>query len=108
MSRRSRRMLSLPWPASATIEQDGSTRLVYETQIVSYAETAFVLDAVEAKAGDTAARFSGVALEAMTVRLGDRTKPPAPANGTLQPGRSVLVFLMHDLGKVAAPRGERS
>ncbi len=46
----------------APIVQNGSTRLVYEMQIVNYTQSPYVLDAIEAKAGDTSAPFAGPSL----------------------------------------------
>ena len=87
----------------APIVQDGSTRLVYEMQIVNYTKSAYVLDAVEAKAGETAATFRGPALEGMIRRFGLQGDPAGAANRTIEPGRGAIVFLMLDLGKAQAP-----
>jgi hypothetical protein len=43
----------------APIVQDGSTRLVYEMQIVNYTKSGYVLGAVEAKAGRRRRPFVG-------------------------------------------------
>ena len=52
--------LAVPFLAErAPIVQDGSTRLVYEMQIVNYTKPAYVLDAVEAKAGRRRRPFVG-------------------------------------------------
>ena len=87
----------------APIVQDGSTRLVYEMQIVNYTKSAYVLDAVEAKAGETAATFRGPALEGMIRRFGLQGEPAGAANRTIEPGRGAVVFLTLDLGKARAP-----
>ena len=87
----------------APIVQDGSTRLVYEMQIVNFANSAYVLDAVEAKAGAARSAFSGAELEPMIARLGDWGKPATAASRTIEAGRGVIVFLMLDLGKSEAP-----
>jgi murein DD-endopeptidase MepM/ murein hydrolase activator NlpD len=87
----------------APIVQDGSTRLVYEMQIVNYTKSAYVLDAVEAKAGETAATFRGPPLEGMIRRFGLQGEPAGAANRTIEAGRGAIVFLMLDLGKAQAP-----
>jgi murein DD-endopeptidase MepM/ murein hydrolase activator NlpD len=87
----------------APIVQDGSTRLVYEMQIVNYIKSAYVLDALEAKAGETDVTFRGADLEAIIDRFGDQGQPVTSANRTIEHGRGVIVFLMLDLGKAQAP-----
>jgi hypothetical protein len=87
----------------APIVQDGSTRLVYEMQIVNYTKSAYLLDAVEVKAAETAATFRGPALEGMIRRFGLQGEPAGAANRTIEPGRGAIVFLMLDLGKAQAP-----
>ncbi len=87
----------------APIVQDGSTRLFYEMQIVNYSKQPYVLDAVEAKAGETAATFRGTKLEGMIRRFGFQGEPVGPANRTIEGGHGALVFLMLDLGKAKAP-----
>ena len=54
----------------APIVQDGSTRLYYEMVITSFAKDSYSLDAVEAKAGATKARFDGQSLAAFILRPG--------------------------------------
>jgi hypothetical protein len=87
----------------APIVQDGATRLVYEMQIVNYTQSLYVLDAVEAKAGEIATTFRGPALDGMIRRFGVQGDPVSAANRTIEPGRGALVFLMLDLGKSQAP-----
>jgi murein DD-endopeptidase len=87
----------------APIVQDGSTRLAYEMQIINYTQSPYVLDAVEAKAGEIAATFRGPALEKMIRRFGVQGEPVGAANRTIEAGRGALVFLMLDLGKSQAP-----
>ena len=86
----------------APIVQDGSTRLVYEMQIVNYTRSAYVLDAIEAKAGETDVTFRGADLQATIARFGYQGQPATSANRTIEPGRGVIVFLMLDLGKAQA------
>jgi murein DD-endopeptidase MepM/ murein hydrolase activator NlpD len=87
----------------APIVQDGSTRLVYEMQIVSYSKSSYVLDAVEAKAGETAVAFRGSQLEGMIRRFGFQGEPVGLATRTIEGGHGALVFLMLNLGKAKAP-----
>jgi hypothetical protein len=85
----------------APIVQDGSTRLVYEMVITNLSNNKYVLDAVEAKAGT--AQFTFSALAGMTVRLGARGQPEGAEDRTIDGGRSVIVFLLLDLGNSKAP-----
>jgi murein DD-endopeptidase MepM/ murein hydrolase activator NlpD len=87
----------------APIVQDGSTRLAYEMQVINYTQSPYVLDAVEVKAGETAATFRGAALEGMIRRFGVKGEAVGAANRTIEAGRGALVFLMLDLGKAQAP-----
>jgi hypothetical protein len=87
----------------APIVQDGSTRLVYEMQIVNATQSPYVLDSLEAKAGETAATFRGPALEGMIRRFGFPGAPASAANRTIEAGRGAIVFIMLDLGKAKAP-----
>jgi hypothetical protein len=89
--------------APAPIVQDGSTRLFYEMQIVNYAPAPYVLESIEAAAGNAISTYKGADLDKALVRLGSSDRTPAPANRTIQGGGSVLVFLSVDLGKAAAP-----
>jgi hypothetical protein len=87
----------------APIVQDGSTRLVYEMQILNYTPSPYVLDAVEATAGERATTFRGPALEGMIRRFGFQGEPVSAANRTIEAGRGALVFLMLDLSKAKTP-----
>jgi hypothetical protein len=87
----------------APIVQDGSTRLVYEMQIVNYTKSHYILDAIEAKAGETAVSLRGPELEAMIRRFGHEGQPVGAINRTIEGGGAALVFLMLDLGKATAP-----
>jgi hypothetical protein len=87
----------------AAIVQDGSTRLYYEMAIANFGKSSYVLDAIDAKAGTTAAKFDGQALMAMIVRLGAGGQPAGAADRTIESGRGVIVFLTLDLGKSKAP-----
>ena len=87
----------------APIVQDGSTRLYYEMVITSFAKDSYSLDAVEAKAGATKARFDGQSLAALILRPGAPPKPESAADRTIESGRSVIVFLGLNLGNDKAP-----
>jgi murein DD-endopeptidase len=87
----------------APIVQEGATRLVYEMQVVNITQSPYVLDAVEAKAGEIATTFRGPALDGMIRRFGLQGEPISAANRTIEPGRGLLVFLMLDLGKNQTP-----
>jgi hypothetical protein len=87
----------------APIVQDGSTRLVYEMAITNFSNNKYVLDAVEAKAGTAQFTFAGSALAGMIIPLGAWGQPDGPADRTVNGGRSLIVFLLLDLGNSKAP-----
>ena len=87
----------------APIVQNGATRLFYEMLITNFSKNAFVLDAIEAKAGDTQSKVSGTALSPLMIHLGAPAAKEDLAARTIESGRSVMIFLMLDLGKTAAP-----
>jgi hypothetical protein len=87
----------------APIVQNGSTRLFYEMLITNFAKTAFVLDAVEAKAGDTQSKVSGATLAPLMIHLGAPAAKDDLAARTIESGRSVMIFFTLDLGKANAP-----
>jgi hypothetical protein len=87
----------------APIVQDGSTRLVYEMVITNFSNNKYVLDAVEAKAGTAQFTFAGSALAGMIIPLGAWGQPDGPADRTVNGGRSLIVFLLLDLGNSKAP-----
>ena len=89
----------------APIVQDGSTRLVYEMVITNFSNSKFELDAIEAKAGTAQFEFNGQTLANLIMALGDRNKPVAPTDRTLDAGRSLIIFLLLDLGGSKAPGG---
>src|ERR1700722_14424578 len=74
----------------APIVQDGATRLVYEMQIVNYTQSLYVLDAVEAKAGEIAAAFRGPALDGMIAVSAFRATRSAPPIARSSPGAARL------------------
>jgi hypothetical protein len=83
--------------------QDGSTRLVYEMVITNFSNNKYVLDAVEAKAGTAQFTFAGSALAGMIIPLGAWGQPDGSADRTVNGGRSLIVFLLLDLGNNKAP-----
>ncbi len=89
--------------APAPIVQNGSTRLFYEMLITNFAKSAFVLDAIDAKAGDTQSKVSGTTLSPLMIHLGAPAAKDDVAARTIESGRSVMIFLMLDLGKTGAP-----
>ncbi len=92
--------LNTPTP----IVQDGATKLVYEMELTNFVNSRYVIDAVEARAGDTDETFGATALASMMQRFDQRGgKPPAGDPTTLEGGRSAIVFLMLDLGAAKAP-----
>jgi hypothetical protein len=85
------------------IVQSGQTRLFYEMLITNFSKNAYVLDAIETKAGDTQSKLSGAALAPLVLHLGVSATSGELAARTIGGGRSVIVFLALDLGKSAAP-----
>ena len=64
----------------APIVQNGTTRLFYEMLITNFSKNAFVLDAIEAKAGDTQSKVSGTTLSPLMIHLGAPTGPAKRMN----------------------------
>jgi hypothetical protein len=87
----------------APIVQDGSTHLVYEMEVINFSKSRYVLDSIEAKAGQTHASFNETALASIITRLGTSGKPGIAEGGTIEGGRGAIIFLMLDLGKGQAP-----
>jgi hypothetical protein len=87
----------------APIVQDGATRLVYEMLITNFSNNKYILDAVEAKAGAAQFIFASSTLAGMITRLGVKGQPEGTADRTVDGGRSVIVFLLLDLGDSKAP-----
>jgi len=85
------------------IVQNGQTRLFYEMLITNFSKSAYVLDAIEAKAGDTQTKVSGPAFAPLIANLGVATPNDERVARTIGGGRSVIVYLTLDLGKSAAP-----
>jgi hypothetical protein len=86
----------------APLVQYGATRLVYEMLITNFSRHSYAVESIEAKAGETTSKFDGAALEPMFLYLGTEG-PPDKTQRTVEAGRSVIVFLMLDLGKKKAP-----
>ena len=88
----------------APLVQDGATRLVYELVLTNFVNSRYVIDAIEARVGDTDTTFGATALSSMMQRFDQRGGQPAPGDPTtLDGGRSAVVFLMLDLGSATAP-----
>jgi hypothetical protein len=85
----------------APIVQDGSRRLVYEMLITNFAKTPYVIDSIDAAAGSATFNTKDAALAAMIFHLGIDAPKDSPANRTIDGGRSVLVYLLLDVGKSA-------
>jgi hypothetical protein len=71
--------------------------------ITNFSKSSYVFDSIEAKAGETQSKFDGASLAAMIVHLGTPSAPGRPDNRTIDGGRSVIVFLMLDLGGITVP-----
>ena len=87
----------------APIVQEGATKLFYEMLITNFAPIPYVLDAIDAEAGTTRAKFDGVALTSMIRKLGTKPDSEKGAERTIEGGRSVVVFLELDLAKARTP-----
>lgn len=85
------------------IVQNGATRLFYEMLITNFSKNAYVLDSVEASAGDTKSKVSGAALSPLMLHAGVTVPADDLAARTIDGGRSVIVFLALDFGKSPAP-----
>ena len=88
----------------APIVQYGSTRLVYEMLITNFSKSAYVLDAIDAKAGAMQSKFSGKPLATMISHLGAPAPPEGPADRTIEAGRTVMIFFLLDMGDTTVPR----
>lgn len=86
----------------APIVQYGSTRLVYEMLITNFSNSAYVLDAIDTKAGKTQFEFSGAPLVTMITHLGVPAPQEGPADRAIEAGRSVMILFLLDLGKNGA------
>ncbi len=85
------------------IVQNGATRLFYEMLITNFSKNAYVLDGIDAKAGDTQSKISGSALSPLIIHLGVAAPTDDSAARSIDGGRSVIVFLTLDFGKSPAP-----
>ena len=81
------------------IVQNGATRLFYEMLITNFSKNAYVLDGIDAKAGDTQSKLSGSALSSLIIHLGVAAPTDDVATRSIDGGRSVIVFLTLDFGK---------
>ncbi len=87
----------------APIVQNGAIRLVYEMLIANFSRAGYVLESIETNVGRTQSKFADAPLEAMITHLGVTTQPKDAAVRSVEPGRSVIVFFILDLGKKQAP-----
>jgi hypothetical protein len=71
--------------------------------VSNFSKSRYAVDAVEAKAGQTRASFSGPGLASMIVRFGSDGKPDMAKGGAIDGGGGAIIFLMLDLGKEQAP-----
>ena len=85
----------------APIVQDGSTRLVYEMVVSNFSKSRYVLDTIEARAGQTHSSFSGASVHHRAVRV--EWKARDRCRGTIEGANVAVIFLMLDLGKSQAP-----
>ena len=88
----------------AAITQNGSMRLAYEMLITNFSKSSYVLDTIEARAGEAQSKFAGAPLAAMITHLGTPAQQGGPEDRTIAAGRSVIVFFILDLGESGAPR----
>ena len=87
----------------APIVQEGMTKLYYEMLVTNFAPIPYVIEAIDAEAGATKARFDDTALAPMIRKLGGKPGADKGAERTIEGGRSAVVFLELDLGKAKAP-----
>lgn len=88
----------------APLTQNGSTKLVYEMQLANFVSSRYVIDSIEASAGDAHETYDAAALSPMTLRFDDRGRTSAPSDPrALEGGRGAVVFFLLDLGKAKAP-----
>ena len=80
-----------------------ATRLFYEMLITNFSKNAYVLDGIDAKAGDTQSKISGNALSPLIIHLGVAAPTDDVTARSIDGGRSVIVFLTLDFGKSPAP-----
>jgi hypothetical protein len=71
--------------------------------VSNFAKGRYVLDTIEAMAGQTHASFSGPTLAPLIVRFGSDGKPEIAKGGTIEGGGGAIIFFMLDLGKDQAP-----
>ena len=88
--------------------QYGSTRLVYEMLITNFSKSAYVLDAIDAKAGAMQTKFSGKPLATMISHLGVPAPAEGPADRTIEAGRTVMIFFLLDMGDTNSSACDRT
>jgi hypothetical protein len=87
----------------APIVQGGLTKLFYELTLTNVSSLRYTISSIEARGGDAAASFAGVALERMVAPFGTRPQKPDPKNLVIEGGHSAIVYLELDLGHEKAP-----
>jgi hypothetical protein len=87
----------------APIVQYGATKLVYEMLVTNFSKRPYVLDTIEAKAGTAKFSFSGTTLAGMIAHLGPWDPVTGPESRTIAAGRSLVVYVLLDLGTEKAP-----
>jgi murein DD-endopeptidase len=87
----------------APIVQYGTTRLVYEMVISNFSKSAYLLDAINTKAGAAQSKFSGEPLAAMIIHLGVPARPKGPADRTIEAGQTAMIFFLLDIGDTTVP-----
>ena len=92
----------------APIVQDGSTRLVYEMAVSNFSKSRYVLETIEARAGQTRASFSGPTLTSMIVRFGSDGKPDMADGGAIRRRRWRNHFLDARSRQGSGPRRDRA
>ena len=92
----------------APIVQYGSTRLVYEMLLTNFSKSAYVLDAIDAKAGAMQTKFSGKPLATMISHLGVPAPAEGPADRTIEAGRTVMIFFLLDMGDTNSSACDRT
>jgi hypothetical protein len=87
----------------APIVQGGLTKLFYELTLTNVSSLRYTISSIEARGGDVAASFAGVALERIVAPFGTRPQKPNPKNLVIEGGHSAIVYLELDLGHEKAP-----
>jgi Peptidase family M23 len=87
----------------APIVQHGATELAYEMVITNFSNSRYVLNSIDARAGDARFSFAGRSLADMIVHLGAWGDPKRANDFSIEGGGSLIVFLLLDFGGSQAP-----